>query len=163
VENDIHAKLGIPPSHIVLQATHSHNGPDGIGVWGGVPDVYLQSVASQMESAITAAVKREQPARVHVATADMAGFSRTFGSSTSSANTGDNTAYPIDQLRVLQAVSRTGRVIATLVNYSSHAAIYGPLNKVSPDWPGATATYWRVTSWACPEPSATGTRIRSRS
>jgi hypothetical protein len=29
VENDIHAKLGIPPSHIVLQATHSHTGPTG--------------------------------------------------------------------------------------------------------------------------------------
>jgi hypothetical protein len=43
---------------------------------------------------------------------------------------------------VLQAVSAAdGRVIATLVNYSTHATVYGPLNKVSPDWPGATATY----------------------
>jgi hypothetical protein len=42
---------------------------------------------------------------------------------------------------VLQAVGDGGRVIGTLVNYSTHATVYGPLNKVSPDWPGATATF----------------------
>jgi hypothetical protein len=142
VEDEINAKLGIPASHIILQATHSHNGPDEIGVWGGVPDAYFQFVTSQMESAITAAVKAEQPAYLHVGTADMSGYSGTFGSNTDSTNTGDNTDYPMDQqLRVLQAVSRRGSVIATLVNYSTHATVYGPLNKISPDWPGATATY----------------------
>ena len=73
----------------------------------------------------------------------MTGFSGTFGSNTDATNTGDNQDYPMDQqLRVLQAVApSTGRVIATLVNYSTHATVYGPLDKVSPDWPGATATY----------------------
>jgi hypothetical protein len=32
-------------------------------------------------------------------------------------------------------------VIATLLNYSSHPTVYGPLNAISPDWPGAAATY----------------------
>jgi len=142
VENEIQAKLGVPASHIILQATHSHNGPDEIGVWGGVPDAYFQFVKSQMVSGITAAVKSEQPAMLHAGTADMTGFSGTFGSNTDSTNTGDNADYPMDQqLRVLQAVSRTGSVIATMVNYSTHATVYGPLDKVSPDWPGATATY----------------------
>jgi hypothetical protein len=142
VENAIQAKLGIPASHIVLQATHSHNGPDEIGVWGGVPDAYLRFVTSQMTDAITTAVHQEQPARLRAGTADMTGYSGTFGSDTDSTHTGDNTDYPMDQqLRTLQAVSATGRVTATLVNYSTHATIYGPLNKVSPDWPGATATY----------------------
>jgi len=88
-------------------------------------------------------VQSEQPATLHVGTSNMTGFSGTFGSNTDATNTGDNTDYPIDQqLRVLQAVSpRSSRVIATLVNYSTHATVYGPLNKVSPDWPGATATY----------------------
>lgn len=142
VENDIQAKLGIPADHIILQATHSHNGPDEIGVWGGVPDAYLQFVTTQMKSAITSAVQSERPAHLHVGTADMTGYSGTFGSGSDATNTGDNTDYPMDeQLRALQAVSPSGHVIATLVNYSSHATVYGPLNKVSPDWPGATATY----------------------
>jgi hypothetical protein len=143
VERYIQQKLGIPVSHIVLQATHSHNGPDEIGIWGGVPTAYFKLVTAQMEGAITAAVARERPAHLHIGTADMTGFSHTFGSNTDASATGDEAAYPIDQqLRVLQAVSPgTGRVIATLVNYSTHATVYGPLDKVSPDWPGASATY----------------------
>lgn len=143
VEDYIQAHLGIPADHIILQATHSHNGPDEIGVWGGVPNAYFQFVTQQMESAIAQAVASEAPAHLKWGTADMTGFSGTFGSNTDSTNTGDNTDYPIDQqLRVLQAVSPAdGHVLATLVNYSSHPTVYGPLNKISPDWPGATATY----------------------
>jgi hypothetical protein len=143
IETDIQSKLGIPASHIILQATHDHNGPDEIGVWGGVPDPYLAFVKQQMENAITSAVRSEQRADLHVGAADMTGFSGTFGSNTDSTNTGDNTDYPMDQqLRALQAVApRSGRVVATLVNYSTHATIYGPRDAVLPDWPGATATY----------------------
>ncbi len=72
----------------------------------------------------------------------MTGFTGTFGSDTDQSHTGDNADYPNDnQLRVLQAVGPRGRVIATLVNYAAHPTVYGPLDKVSPDWPGATATF----------------------
>ena len=143
VESYIQQHLRIPASHIILQATHTHNGPDEIGVWGGVPNPYFASVTQSMESAIATAVHNEQPAQLHAGTADMTGFSGTFGSNTDPTNTGDNTDYPMDQqLRVLQAVSpSTGSVLATMVNYSTHATVYWPLNRVSPDWPGATATY----------------------
>ncbi len=152
IESYVHKKLGIPVSHIILQATHSHNGPDEIGIWGGVPNAYFEFVTSQMEAAIVSAVTHERPAHLHVGTADMTGFSKTFGSDSDQTQTGDQADYPIDeQLRVLQAVStKTGRVIATLVNYSSHATVYGPLNKVSPDWPGATATYLEGDEQAMP-------------
>jgi hypothetical protein len=143
VEDYIQGHLGIPAAHIILQATHSHNGPDEIGVWGGVPVTYLAFVARQMETAISQAVAAEQPALLKVGTADMSGFAGTFGSNTDETNTGDNQDYPLDnQLRVLQAISpQTHGVIATMVNYSTHPTIYGPLNKVAPDWPGATAAY----------------------
>ena len=142
IEADMQRELGIPASHVILQSTHTHNGPDDLGVWGGVPDAYLAYVKSQTEAAIRQAVHSEQPAALRWATADMTGFSGTFGSDTDATHTGDNVDYPIDnQLRVLQAVSPTGAVIATLVNYSTHATVYGPLNKVAPDWPGATATF----------------------
>jgi hypothetical protein len=142
IENYIQSHLGIPASHIILQATHSHNGPDEIGVWGGVPQSYMAWVTKQMETGIEQAVASEQRAYLKVGTADMTGFSGTFGSNTDSTNTGDNQDYPIDQqLRVLQAISPGGAVLATLVNYSTHATVYGPRNQVAPDWPGATATY----------------------
>ncbi len=143
IEDYIQAHLGIPASHIILQATHSHNGPDEIGVWGGVPDAYLAWVTHQMEAGIEQAVASEQPAYLKVGTADMTGFAGTFGSNTDDTNTGDNQDYPIDQqMRVLQAISPDGHsVLATLVNFSTHPTVYGPRNQVAPDWPGATATY----------------------
>ncbi|MHB8330062.1 MAG: hypothetical protein ACYDD6_10645, partial [Acidimicrobiales bacterium] len=123
---------GIPASHVLLQSTHTHNGPDDLGVWGGVPDAYLAEVTSGTESAITQAVDSEQLATVKWATTDMSGFS-----------SGLTNSMPVDNtLRMLQATSTaTGAVIATMLNYSTHATVYGPLNAVSPDWPGATATY----------------------
>jgi hypothetical protein len=143
VESYIQDHLGIPVSHIILQSTHDHNGPDEIGVWGGVPTDYWAEVTQDMESAIRTAVENEQPALLKVGTADMFGFSGTFGSNTDDTNTGDNNDYPMDnQLRVLQAISPdSGQVLATMVNYSTHATVYGPRNQVLPDWPGSTATY----------------------
>jgi hypothetical protein len=154
IENDVQSQLGIPPSHIILQSTHDHNGPDEIGVWGGVPADYYQFVKSQMETGIAMAVQSEQPAQLKWGTADMTGFSGTFGSNTDDTNTGDNADYPMDQqLRVLQATSpSTGAVIATMVNYSTHATVYGPRNAVLPDWPGSTATFLEGN-----EQNATGT------
>ena len=143
IEQYVQTHLGIPASHIILQATHDHNGPDEIGVWGGVPTDYWAEVTTDMESAIQTAVANEQPALLKVGTANMTGFSGTFGSNTDDTNTGDNQDYPMDtQLRVLQAVSPSGhQVLATLVNYSTHATVYGPRDQVLPDWPGSTATY----------------------
>ncbi len=139
---DVSRQLHIPASNILLQSTHSHNGPDDIGVWGGVPNSYLAYVKSQTEKAIRQAVAAERPAALRWATADMTGFSGTFGSDTDHTHTGDNKDYPPDnQMRVLQALTPKGKVLVTLVNYSTHPTVYGPLDKVSPDWPGATATF----------------------
>ena len=86
---DMARELNIPVSHILLQSTHSHNGPDDIGVWGGVPTSYLAYVKSQTETAIRHAVAAERPAALRWGTADMTGFSRTFGSDTDGSQTGE--------------------------------------------------------------------------
>jgi hypothetical protein len=71
----------------------------------------------------------------------MKGFNGTF-SRTGDNDDGDTKDFPIDErLRVLQAVGAHHHVIVTMVDFASHATVYGPLDKVSPDWPGATATY----------------------
>lgn len=132
------AHLGVPADHVLLQSVHTHNGPDDIGVWGGVPTSYLAFVVRQTEAAMAAAVHAERPARLSWASIDLPGATATFGPG---AN-GDHAAFPTDNvLTALQARSLSGRVIATLVNFSAHPTVYGPLDKVSPDWPGATASY----------------------
>ncbi|MHB8340437.1 MAG: hypothetical protein ACYDB7_04600 [Mycobacteriales bacterium] len=137
---DLQRRLHIPAAQIVLSSTHTHNGPDDLGVWGGVPTSYLAFVKGQTEAAVEAAVAAEQPATLHWGQINATGFCGTFPNN---GTTADQSTYPIDnQLRVLQARSpATGRVVATMVNFSCHATVYGPLNKVSPDWPGATVAY----------------------
>lgn len=138
----VHTRFGIPVADIVLSSTHTHNGPDDLGVWGGVPDSYLAFVASQTEKAIATAIGTEQRSYLRWTTADLTGFCGTFGPDSDSSHRGDVARYPVDnQMRLLQAVTGAGKVTATLVNFSCHPTIYGPLGLVSPDWPGATATY----------------------
>jgi hypothetical protein len=157
IANDIQSHLGIPASHLILQSTHTHNGMDDLGVWGGVPDSYLAYVKAQTEAAITHAVQSERPAALRWGTADMTGFSGTFGTDTDSSHTGDTVDYPMDnQLRVLQGVAPGGHVLATMVNYSTHATVYGPLDKVSPDWPGATATFLEHSEQGIPDSKSYG-------
>jgi hypothetical protein len=155
VRQAIAARFHIPADNIVISSTHTHNGPDGIGVWGGVPTSYLAFVAHQLKAAIANAILGEQPARLVWGTEDVTGMCKTFGTSTNpnEPNGGDQADYPIDnELRVLQARAvGSGRVIATMVNFSCHATVYGPLDEVSPDWPGATVTYLEHT-----EQGATG-------
>lgn len=139
----LHRQLGIPARNLLFQTTHTHNGPDDLGVWGGVPRSYLRFVARRTERA---AVRRETPSTLRWASLRLPGFQSTFartGDADEPGTEGDQRQFPVDRtLRVLQAVgARSGRVVATLVDFASHATVYGPLGKVSPDWPGATATY----------------------
>ena len=70
IASDIQRRLGIPASNLLLQSTHTHNGPDDLGVWGGVPDSYLARVKAQTEAAIVDAVRTERPADLVWGTAD---------------------------------------------------------------------------------------------
>lgn len=145
VQRTITGEFGIPASHVVIQSTHTHNGPDDLGIWGGVPTAYLAEVAGNTAAAIAEAVGGEVPATLRVATADMPGFAATFPTQQDAADGGpqDSADFPDDtQLRMLQAVSvASGQVVATMLNFSVHPTVYGPLDEVSPDWPGAAASY----------------------
>ena len=137
----LHRQLHIPVANLLFTSTHTHNGPDDLGIWGGVPKSYLHRVTVQAEKAVRAAVRRERPARLRWTTVNMKGFNETFAAKGDNDD-GDLKDFPVDHtMRVLQAVDHQHRVIATMLNFASHATVYGPLDEVSPDWPGAAATY----------------------
>lgn len=139
---------GIPVSHLVVTATHTHNSPDSVGVWGGgslaangAP--YLSRVKSGAVEAATDAVRSLRPVRLTVGTADIRSLQSTV------AQVGADPAdYPVDtQLRVLQAVGYDDCApVTTLVNASIHATAAGEVkdgsgaDAIDPDWPGRVAT-----------------------
>lgn len=123
----------IPHENILIGATHNHSGPDCYGF----PDEkgktsadidYLNSVCAKLASAINQAVEELQPSVVKIATGRAKG------------KIAYN--YYAEQLydprcHVMQFLNRSGKPIATLVNYACHPEIIGPNQGIlSPDFVG---------------------------
>ncbi len=125
----------IPRTHVIIGSDHSHAGPDTTGVWGGLPDVYLQYLVDQTVGAITDALAALRPARLLVGTADATDLLR------SQFNEPPNDLVD-GELRVLVAQDRDdGAQSAVLINYAAHSTVMGSGNTlISADWPGVVAT-----------------------
>ena len=134
-------------SEILVDSNHTHGGPDTAGVWGGVPTSYLKLVHDQTVNAIVDAWRNARPATLAygVAHAGVVGegvqYPPTGGSDpvlTNQFSNDPNNQAMDDEIRVLQASDPDrGTVIATYVNYSSHATVLGSSNtKVTGDYVG---------------------------
>jgi hypothetical protein len=124
----------IPRTHVIIASDHSHAGPDTTGVWGGLPDVYLQFLVDQTVGAITDALAALRPARLLVGTADATDLLRSqFSEPPNDLVDGE--------LRVLMAEDADdGARSAVLINYAAHATVMGSDNTlISADWPGVVA------------------------
>ena len=121
---------GIPPSNILIGATHTHSAPDPYGFPDGkgkfaADTNYLESVCVKMADAINEAASKLQPAALKIATGEAKG-KIAFN-------------YYAEQLydprcHVIQAVDANGKPLATLVNYAIHPEVLGSrVGILSPD------------------------------
>jgi hypothetical protein len=135
---------------VVVAATHTHSGPDTIGLWGpdettsGVDDGYLATVRTQVEASIRAAVAALGPARMFAGTGSVEGVIRNY-----------RDPDVLDaQVGVLAFDRPDGEAIATLVNVGVHPEVLdGGSTVVSPDMAGACCAHLDqrrggVTVWA---------------
>jgi len=124
---------GIPPENILIGVTHCHSAPDCYGFVNRdgtcTADLnYLDTVCARMAEAVNEAVAKLEPASVKIAT-DKAKGKIAYN-------------YYAPQLydprmNVLQCVSKSGKPIATLINYASHPEIIGAdQGMLSPDFCG---------------------------
>ena len=134
-------------SEILVDSNHSHGGPDTPGVWGGVPTSYLKLVHDRTVQAIADAWQHMQKATLSygVAHAGVEGettkYPPTGGSDpvlTNQFSRDPNNQVMDDEIRVLQARDlKTGTVLDTYVNYSSHPTVLGSSNRrVTADYTG---------------------------
>lgn len=120
---------------VIVAATHTHSGPDTIGLWGpddatrGVDDSHLSELAATVAASIRASVGALEPATLAAAVCEVDGVIR-------------NTRDPdvLDRQVGVLAVDRPGGgAIATLVNVGMHPEVLdGDSTLVSPDIAGAT-------------------------
>ncbi len=137
-------QTGIPTSHILISATHSHSCPTSTGVFQSDPDAkYVKFLSIQIAKGIEQAHRQLEPARIGWGAIDEPSqiFNRRwllksgeisedpFGGRTDKAkmNPGysnpqvDQQVGPIDpQVSLLSVQARDGRPIALLANYSLH-------------------------------------------
>jgi hypothetical protein len=137
-------------SDVVVAATHTHSGPDTIGLWGpdettrGVDEGFREAVRGTVAAGIDAAVHALEPATVRAGVGEVDGVIR-------------NTRDPeiVDRQVGVVAFDRPGGApIATLVNVGVHPEVLdGSSTLVSPDLAGACrddidARRGGVTVWA---------------
>ena len=146
-------ETGIPPTHALVCATHTHTGP--VVRAGGIGEVcqpWLDALPRKIADAVKRAADGLVPATLRVGTAHVEGYSfnrlfrmtdgsEVFGRRSGTAQAID-VAGPIDpQLQTLSAVDAEGRLLALAVNFALHVDVIGggSANFISADWPGEMA------------------------
>lgn len=140
------AQTGIPADAMLITATHTHNSPDSIGIWGGSVTAdnkgpYLSLVKSQTVISIEGALRSLRRARLFLGSANVSAMLHNI-----SQIDDDPAQYPTDHtLDAVQAVSLTGcQPIATLVRIGIHNDVAGPIagphgQLIDPDFFGGVA------------------------
>lgn len=121
-----------PVDNIVMSSTHSHSGPDVVGIWGpdlahsGVDTNYIKILVNTAATQIVNAWNNRVPAKAWYAT----------------TTHGDDWAFNISQpgeidrsVTVLQLVNEQKKHIATLTNFACHPTFLDGVNdQVSSDY-----------------------------
>jgi len=112
---------GIPPSHVLIGATHTHSAPDCYGFpdgkGGTASDAkYLETVCQKIAESLNEAVSRLQPAAIKVATGEARGKI--------AYNSYAEQLYD-PRCNVIQIIGDDSKPIATLVNYAIHPEVLG--------------------------------------
>ena len=127
-------RQGIDERAVHVIATHTHHGPDTIGLWGPDPATtgrdphYIDALCASAVDSICAAVGRLAPACIRSASAIVGGLAR---------NARDPGILD-EELSVLAAEDRAGRPIAALLCYPCHPEVLWRDNQwITPDYAGA--------------------------
>lgn len=116
---EVIAQVNRPDVHILIASTHTHHGPDTMGLWGpdwktrGVDDVYLEDVKKRIAQTISSALAALQPASVKSASVHLPGL----------AKNARNPEIVDDELTVLQCLNAENRPLVTLFNFPCHPEV----------------------------------------
>lgn len=119
----------INPDHVFITCTHTHSGPDTMGIWGAIPLVtdgknkrYMKFLREQIRQAITDSVLINHPSTICFAAGELKGYVH-----------GRHENLNDESVGVIQVLIGKASVI-TLVNFACHPDDFNSL-RVSADWP----------------------------
>lgn len=120
---------GVPSTNIVVVSDHSHNGPDTIGIWGGVSAEYMKITADAVVDAAVEAFNSRRDAFIKVASVNhndtpLANVPRLDSSYDTPPGNDLTRGNPYNEFRLLVADdATTGDRVLTFVNYAPHATV----------------------------------------
>lgn len=132
---ELASKSSLTAEHIIVVSTHSHYGPDVIGLWGpdeqhtGFDRAYVDTLVANAAKAIADAAKSAHPAELFTASTTCDGWA-----------VNDSEPGVVDHsVTILQARdTRDGKSIVTLTNFACHPTVADPASTlISSDWVGA--------------------------
>lgn len=129
--------IPLPPSHVIVSSTHTHSGPDVVGIWGAD---YLHSGvdSAYMEFLVQTAAGQVARAAAQLEDVTLRSAETTFGDPWVQ----NICREEIDRsVAVLQLVGRQGKPVATLTNFACHPTFLdAQFSTVSADY---VAGYYR--------------------
>ncbi|HRH49108.1 MAG TPA: neutral/alkaline non-lysosomal ceramidase N-terminal domain-containing protein [Panacibacter sp.] len=121
-----------PAENIIMSSTHTHSGPDVVGIWGtdmmhsGVDSLFMQSFVSTAAATIVKAYNSMQPATAQYAVSH-------YGE-----DWVENISQPAEldrSVTVLQFIDAQNKNIATLTNFACHPTVMdGSTGETSADY-----------------------------
>lgn len=132
----------LPGARVVVSSTHTHAGPDVVGIWGpalwrsGRNEDYIATLVTQAVALVESTVTQLQPAVSKVVSQELP------------LAWVENVSEPelLDRrLAVMQFVGANGDSLLTLVNYACHPTVLGPDNtEISSDY--VAGLYQKLTA-----------------
>ncbi|MCC6157421.1 MAG: hypothetical protein IT350_05160 [Deltaproteobacteria bacterium] len=144
IRTRVSRRLSIPVEHVIVAASHTHQSPDTVGLWGTIIPTssgrdadYMREMRGRAADAAVEAYLARRSARLAFATGQITDMHRNTYDEQIKAPFIDHT---VTALYARDAA--TDEVIATLTNWGCHPTTEGPPNRlISADYVGA---YYRA-------------------
>lgn len=131
---DVIQRIEIPTVFIIIASTHTHHGPDTMGLWGpddktpGVDARYMLELKQKVESTILLAIGNLQPAT---------GMKSCSVLVPGIAKNARNPEIVDEELTALQFIGQGGVPLASLLNFPCHPEVLWEHNPhITSDYPG---------------------------
>ncbi len=117
-------KVNRPDVQIVIASTHTHHGPDTMGLWGpdhktrGVDEAYMTVVRRKIADTILASLSNLKPASARCTSVHVPGL----------AKNARNPEILDDELSLLQFLDTAHRSLVTLFNFPCHPEVLWDMN-----------------------------------
>lgn len=129
VRREAAPRLGVPPGHVIVAATHTHSGPAMPPFLPHADPSYLAKLAATMARALDAAHEGLGEAGLAWAAAPTEGVG---------GNRRDPEMATDPTVQTLVVQEEDGGPQGVLINHACHPTVLGPSNRlISPDFPGA--------------------------